>query len=131
MLKFFRAYITRRNLKPLPRGPSMKRKKMGNKPHALPITHIDLSSSRVLTMYVVGECKNFTSGGPHTHRELKISCFYFKGWNQLNHHPVLKFPHFFTASLQAKTAGISKLVDAEALSVFKIKTNYLYSIPWK
>ena len=41
----------RRNLKPLPRGLSMKRKKMGNKPHALPITHIDLSTSRVLTMY--------------------------------------------------------------------------------
>ena len=51
-------------MKPLPRGLSMKRKKMGNKPHALPITHIDLSTSRVLTMYdyVVGDLREVTTG---------------------------------------------------------------------
>ena len=48
---------------------------------------------------------------------LKMSCSWFKGWNQLNHQPVLKFPHFFPASLQEKTAGISKLVDDEASSI--------------
>jgi len=48
---------------------------------------------------------------------LKMSCSWFKRWNQLNHQPVLKFPHFFTASLQAKTSGISKLVDDEAGSI--------------
>ena len=48
---------------------------------------------------------------------VKIFCFYFKGWNQLNHQPVLKFPHFFPASLQAKTVRISKLVDDEACSI--------------
>ena len=38
--------------------------KMGNKPHALPITHIDLSTSRVLTMYdyVVGDLREVTTG---------------------------------------------------------------------
>ena len=41
----------------------------------------------------------------------------FKGWNQLNHQLVLKFPHFFPASQQAKTAGISKLVDDKAISI--------------
>ena len=40
-----------------------------------------------------------------------------EGWNQPNHQPVLKFPHFFPASLQAKTEGISKLVDDEAGSI--------------
>ena len=49
--------------------------------------------------------------------QLKMSCSLFKGWNQLNHHPVLKFPHFFPASLQAKTVGISKLVDDKADSI--------------
>ena len=43
-----------------------------------------------------------------------MSCSLFKGRNQLNHQPVLKFSHFFPANLQAKTAGISKLVDDEA-----------------
>ena len=45
---------------------------------------------------------------------VKVSCSKFKGWNQLNHQPVLKLPHFFPGSLQAKTAGISKLVNDEA-----------------
>ena len=48
----------------------MKRKKMGNKPHALPITHIDLSTSRVLTMYdyVVGDLREVTTDdGSHVH----------------------------------------------------------------
>ena len=48
-----------------------------------------------------------------------MSCSSFRGWNQLNHQPDLKFPHFFTASLQAKTAGISKLVDDEAGSILQ------------
>ena len=48
---------------------------------------------------------------------LKMICSQFKGWNQRNHQPVLKFPHFFPASLQAKTAEISKLVDDEAGSI--------------
>ena len=48
---------------------------------------------------------------------LKMTCTQFKGWNQLYHQPVLKFSHFFPASLQAKTAGISKLVDNEADSI--------------
>ena len=43
--------------------------------------------------------------------------FQLKNWNQLNHQPVLKLPHFFPASLQAKTAGISKLVDDKAGSI--------------
>jgi len=51
-------------------------------------------------------------------------CSYFKGWNQLNHQPVLKFPHFFPASLQAKTAGISKLVDDEAISILQTKNKF-------
>ena len=45
---------------------------------------------------------------------IKIICFQFKGWNQLHHQPDLKFPLFFPASLQAKTAGISKSVDVKA-----------------
>ena len=45
-----------------------------------------------------------------------------KGWSQLHHQPVLKFPHFFPASLQAKTAEISKLVDEEAGSILETKT---------
>ena len=36
-------------------------------------------------------------------------------WNQLNHQPVLKFPHFFPASLQAKIDWL-------------IRTKYLYSV---
>ena len=50
-------------------------------------------------------------------KALKIFCFQFKGWNQPQHQPVLKFPHFNPASLQAKTAGISKLVDDKAGSI--------------
>ena len=41
--------------------------------------------------------------------------------------PVLKFLHFFLASLQAKTAGISKLVDdIKLVPSFKLQTKYLY-----
>ena len=42
---------------------------------------------------------------------LKIICFYFKGWNQLHHQPVLKFTLILPAGWQEKSAGISKLVD--------------------
>ena len=48
---------------------------------------------------------------------LKMSCSYFKGCNQLNHQLVLKFLGFFPVSLNAKTAGVSKLVDDEAGSI--------------
>ena len=41
---------------------------------------------------------------------------------------VLKFPHFFPASLQAKTAGISKLLMIRLVPSFKLKTKYLYKI---
>ena len=30
-------------------------------------------------------------------RYVKIICFWFKGWNQLHHQPVLKFPLFLPA----------------------------------
>ena len=33
----------------------------------------------------------------------------------------MKFPYFFPTSLQAKTAGISKLVDDEACSILSTK----------
>ena len=39
----------------------------------------------------------------------------------VNHQPVLKFLHFFPASLQATTMGISKLVDDKAGSILWIK----------
>ena len=45
---------------------------------------------------------------------LKMTCSQFKGWSQLNHQPILKFPHFFPAGLQAKTEEILKLLDYEA-----------------
>ena len=35
----------------------------------------------------------------------------------LNNQPVLKFQHFIPASLKAKTAGISKIVDDKAGSI--------------
>ena len=38
----------------------------------------------------------------------------------------LKSPHFFPASLQAKTAGISKLLMIRLIPSFKLKTKYLY-----
>ena len=60
---------------------------------------------------------------------LKIFHFKFKGWNQCYHHPVLKFPHFFHASLQTKTAGISKLMMVRLILSFKLKIKYLYLIP--
>ena len=54
-------------------------------------------------------CKNWSlSLEKEFSRFLKIFCISFKGQNQPYHQPVLKFPHFFPASLQAKTAGISK-----------------------
>ena len=39
---------------------------------------------------------------------------------------ILKFPHFFPASLQAKTVGISKLLMIRLVPSFKLKTKYLY-----
>ena len=39
---------------------------------------------------------------------------------------ILKFLHFFPASLQAKTAGISKLLMIRLIPSFKLKTKYLY-----
>ena len=39
---------------------------------------------------------------------------------QLRHPPTLKFPNFFSAGLQAKKMRISKLVDDEAVSSFKL-----------
>ena len=50
---------------------------------------------------------------------IKIFCFQFKGWNQPYHQPVLKFPRFFPACLQAKTVAISKLVDDKAGSILQ------------
>ena len=38
---------------------------------------------------------------------------------------ILKFLHFFPASLQAKTAGISKLLMIRLVPSFKLKTKYL------
>ena len=39
---------------------------------------------------------------------------------------ILKFPHFFPASLQAKTAGISKSLMIWLVPSFKLKTEHLY-----
>ena len=58
--------------------------------------------------------------------KLKIFSFQFKGLDQSYHQPVLKFPHFFPASLPAKTAGISKLLMIRLVTYFKLKTKYLY-----
>ena len=38
----------------------------------------------------------------------------------------LKFPHFFPASLQAKTAGISKKLMIRLVPSFRLKTKHLY-----
>jgi len=38
---------------------------------------------------------------------------------------ILKFPHFFPASLQAKTAGISKWSMTRLVPSLKPKTKYL------
>ena len=38
----------------------------------------------------------------------------------------LKFPHFFPASLQEKTAAISKLLMIRLVPSFKLKIKYLY-----
>ena len=43
--------------------------------------------------------------------------FQFKGWNQIHHQPVLKFPLFLLARQQEKSAGISKLVDDQDGSI--------------
>ena len=50
-----------------------------------------------------------------------MTCSYFKRWNKLTHQPVMKFPHSFSTSLQAKTAGISKLGDDEVGSILQNK----------
>ena len=51
---------------------------------------------------------------------VKMISSQFKGWYQLNTKRVLKFPHFFPASLQEKTADISmKLVPS-----FKVNLNF-------
>ena len=57
---------------------------------------------------------------------VKMTFSKFKGWNQLNHQPGLKFPYFFPASLQAKTAGISKWLMIRLVPSFKLKTKNLY-----
>ena len=57
---------------------------------------------------------------------LKTSCSEFRGLKEFNHQLVLKFPQFLPASLQAKTAGISKLLMIRLVPSFKLKTKYLY-----
>ena len=42
---------------------------------------------------------------------------------------ILKFLLFFLASMQAKTAGISKLLMIRLVPSFKLKTKYLYQKP--
>ena len=67
----------------------------------------------------VGDAFQFpgVNNSPFAHVKIKMTFSLFKGWNQLNHQPVSKFLHFFLASLQTKTAGISKLVDDEDGSI--------------
>ena len=56
---------------------------------------------------------------------IKIICFQFKGWNHLQHQPVLKFPKLPTDQ-QEKSAGISKWSMIRLVPFFKLKTKHLY-----
>ena len=61
-------------------------------------------------------------------RLIKDDFFYSKGWIQLNHQLVLKFPHFFLPACWQKQREFQNWLMMKLVPSFKLKTNYLYNI---